>query len=332
MRTMGMPWLEEDTVSEAKVDLFRPVWFHYEAFLAGLPEPVAHVARSVITRRRIKERFTAGLHFPLWFSEAFSEQRHEDLYRLTLGNLYLYLYVVIKDDQLDDHLHSSWETTIAADLHQTRSFRILQDLCGEREFFSNEFQRIRKAWLEHDRALIEQYKSGGHTVPDFEGYAKKCAILKASGLVLASHDPDPGTWAMLSRAYDLTAIANTFADDLTDWKEDVRSNHRTYLVSTALRENCLNPLQDLRSLPEEEMALLIYRSNAVGTSLEHSLRFTEEAKTLFASCGAYSWCGFVEDLESNIIDVIAGWQEVRDRPAEEILEFDTSLKTKFCGT
>ena len=327
-----MPLLERTIIKGSRADLLGDAWSYYERFLTGLPEPVAQVSRSVISRRRIKERFTAGLHFPLWFSEAFSEQRHGDLCRLTLGNLYLYLYVVIKDDQLDDHLRSSWEVTIAADLHQARSFRILQDLCGEREFFSNEFQRIRKAWFEHDSALIEQYKSGGHEVPDFEGYAKKCAILKASGLVLASHDPDPGTWAMLSRAYDLTAIANTFADDLTDWKEDVRSNHRTYLVSMALRENCLNPIQDLYSLPKEEMALLIYRSNAVGASLEHSLRFTEEAKTLFASCGAHSWCGFVEDMESNIIDVIEGWQEVRDRPAEEILEFDTSLKTKFCST
>lgn len=310
----------------------RIAWKHYGRFMADLPRSSASVARSVIDRRRIKERFTAGLHFPLWFSEAFGEQLDGDFYRLTLGNLYLYLYVVIKDDQLDDHLHDSREADIVADLHLAESFRILQDLCGEREFFSNEFQGIRKAWFKHDRALIERYKSGGHEVPDVESYAKKCAILKASGLVLASRDRDFGKWAMLSRAYDLTAIANTFADDLTDWREDVRSNHRTYLVSMALRENGLNPRSDMHSLPEEEMALLMYRSNAVGASLEHSLRFTEEAKTLFASCGAYSWCAFVEDLESNVIDVIERWQEVRDRPIEEILEFDASMKTKFCST
>ena len=60
--------------------------------------------------------------------------------------------------------------------------------------------------------------------------------------------------------------------------------------------------------------------------------YIEEAKSLFASCGAHSWLGFVGGLESNITDVIEKWQEVRDSPADVILEFDASLKTKFCGT
>jgi len=332
MVTRLMTLRRQDFAKDVKENPLEMVWVHYELFLKSLPESFVCVARSVISRRRLKERFTAGLNFPIWFGEAFTEQPDRDLCRLTLGNLYLYLYVVIVDDQLDDHLNSSQKATVVANLHLAESFRVLHELCGEDEFFVNEFQAMRKAWLEHDRELVEQYKAGGHEAPHIESYAKKCAILKASGLVLASRDRDFGKWAMLSRAYDLTAIANTFADDLTDWKEDVRSNHRTYLISTALRESFLNPNQDLFSLPEEEMALLIYRSNAVGVSLQHALGFVEEAKALFASSGAHSWFDFVEDLESSIIDVFKEWQEVRDRSAEEILEFDVSMKTKFCST
>jgi len=327
-----MPLPEQTIIRGSRGDLLRDAWSYYESFLAALPETFARVARTVITRRGIRERFTAGLHFPSWFGEAFMGQSEEYLRSLTLGNLYLYLYVVIMDDQIDDHLNQSQGAAIVADLHLAESLRTLQELSGDKDFFSNEFQIMRMAWFEHDRDLVEQYKTRGHETPPVESYAKRCAILKASGLVLASRDRDSGTWAMLSRAYDLTAIANTFADDLTDWKEDVRSGHRTYLVSMALSESrsCLH--HDLSSLSEKEMALRIYRSSAVGESLEHALRFIEEAKSLFESCGAHSWFGFVAEMESNITDVIEGWQEVRDRPAEDIFEFDGSLKTKFCGT
>jgi hypothetical protein len=332
MITTKMPLPKQRVVRYAKEDALSTAWSDYERFLSQRSEPFARVARSVITRRRIKERFTAGLHFPSWFGEAFKEQSEEYLRRLTLGNLYLYLYVVIVDDQIDDHLNQSQDAAIVADLHRAESLRVLEELCGDKDFFRNEFQRMEKAWLEHDRDLVGQYKTLGHGVPPVESYAKKCAILKASGLALASRERVSGTWIKLSRAYDLTAMANTFADDLTDWKEDVRSNHRTYLVSMALRENGSQLHRELSSCPEEEIALRIYRSSAVGDSLGHALRFIEEAKSLFASCGAHSWLGFVTELESNITDVIERWQEVRHSPAEHILEFDASLRTKFCGT
>ncbi len=315
-----------------KETLLCKAWTNYDEFLFKQPNSIRSIVHGVISRRKIKEQFTAGLHFPLWFSEAFSDHLYIDLHRLILGNLYLYLYVVIKDDQFDEHIHSSLEVDIAADLHLAESLKIFQHLCGEKGFFMNEFEQMRKAWFRHDKILIQQYKSTGCYVPDVESYAKKCAILKASGLVLASLNRNYGKWEKMSRAYDFTAIANTFVDDLTDWKEDVRSNHRTYLVSLALQDNCLNSIQDLYSLPEEKMALLIYRSTAISNSLEYSLQAIAEAKKLFLSCGAYSWYCFVNDMESSIRYVLKEWQTIKDKGTTEILIFDSTIKSNFCST
>lgn len=247
-----------------------------------------------------KEIFGApvGTIFVSWFAEGLGCS--ENYNSVLEAGLYLYLYVVMQDDIIDNAVEENLTNRELAKTYRKLAFDGLAACHDEadRVHLLKYLNAADQRMLNSDQRLVARYNSQvGIFVPDLAATVGKCCLLKATGLVLAVINRQEKNWPQLSKAYDLMAIGNAFCDDLKDWRDDLAVDHNTLVISLA-KNQLLK--KDIFQPTEAEIAGEIFDFKIAGKLASEARGYIQKSNKIFAMHGCETWLRFGNMLIAGI--------------------------------
>lgn len=290
----------------------------FEDYVEKLPASVSDVLNQHIGLRRekLQGKQCATLYFPFWFADAFGEGKAPVIRSLCLSNLFLYHYLTIVDDALDEQ-SCKWDAHLASAAHimLKRATGTMTEICNDSPFFWTNFQTLLKEWLSYDLTLVARYSvlHNWANKPDTVAYAKKCGLMKSSGLALAATKERTELWDTVSDGYDQLAIAGTLIDDIVDWEDDLGNKQVTFVIARALNYLRINSIP--ASPPTDEVKKLVgaamYLSGAVEDSLRLATAYLRGAIQRFENIESRYWADFGKALLEEGQELLFRIQDVK---------------------
>lgn len=272
-------------------------------FFKKLPDPLFESCKDFVhlqdgEHRWLKERFIRPLAFPmiqlpfwLWRSyqsrEPLTISSEEPAFRASLGMLYLYLYLRIQDDALDEPESFNSDYLILGNEFISESFRQYQSLFPVESPFWDFFHRY---WRETSRWILwdkqeHTKKVKSYSMADLIRVGKKMWVVNiplAAVCFKANQDKD---LPLIEEAMLPLLIGTQLLGDVLGLERDLKGGLITYLA-TQLLDKYPGPLtgrdyiqaaylESLKTSKIEQTLEMAVKQNEIAISIFKKLKFEE---------------------------------------------------------
>jgi len=269
----------------------------YLAFLDSLSSNLAESGKNQFFERAKNRGSGPCITFytPFWYADVFGERDRETIKQIAMGSFYLYHFVTLKDDVLDQQGINANEYLLLSDVVLEKSLEIYSQFASRRKLTFH-FNKLMHQW-NHAEAYLNRHQ--GRMVPyeaeDFQMMGEKAAALK---LCLPAFNGirqqrEPHFSGYIDKAVDAAVIGFQFMDDLLDWREDLENDFYTYPLWIALssrQEEVRGDHRDIQYGVSEEL----YLSGIAEHILEKSNEYLALSKDLFTDLHGKYWASFLD--------------------------------------
>lgn len=272
----------------------------YLAFLDSLPSDLGETGKSQFFERARKTESGPCVTFyiPFWFADVFGERDRETVKQIAMGSYYLYHFVTLRDDVLDEQGINATEYLRLSDVMLEKCLGIYSQFASRQKltFHFDRFmhqQKHAEAYLSRHQGKLVPYE-----VEDFEMMGEKAALLKLSLPVFKEirQGRGPHFFRCVEKATNTAAVGFQFLDDLLDWRDDLENGFYTYPLWMALCSR-RQKVRDSRGYTQDKVSEELYLNGIAEHILKKSNEYLTLSKGLFADLdGKY----LVEFLDSTI--------------------------------
>jgi hypothetical protein len=225
--------------------------------------------------------FSPFYYYPFLFAGAFPSVAAEDLRTLALANRILLEAILISDKKIDES--RPWAPTdfYLVDSYFHKALEMLIPLFPlEHEFW----QRTQEWFLEHGRAitreqLLHRHRLSCYTQEEFfEVATGKVSLIKTNLLAMALLSGTSDVLTPLMESQDRFLAGFQCFDDLRDWKEDLRHENFTFLLTRVLFAEGLDArVRRGDPVPRNEVGQILYHRGIAEEQLRLAENYYQEA-------------------------------------------------------
>lgn len=256
------------------------LWKKYQDWLkANLPSQYAHLVAHYVDERK---ELPCTIHVPIFAGQIFGITDREFLTEVGITHMLFDHFTHVLDDLTDEsgedqkalRLHLS-HTLLAAGLYRAAKMPRSEQVYS---YLQSAFEGERDLWRHHGH-IIEYNEN------DFLQIGKRGSLAKTAVALCAGKGTMGGdVLQIVERAMDYMLVAVQLADDLVDWKEDLRDKIYTYPLTSLGLE-----ISDLPERPVEEIETLLVTTGVANKTLELIQKYILDGIGLLEKAGADDW-------------------------------------------
>lgn len=266
-------------------------------FVSSLPPPLDRVGAKLCNG--VVNHLAFQIFLPLWLGEAWKLSRGTSL-KAAAGNVYGSLYFVIQDRAVDCGDRESLNLLPLSTMFFAENLRLYSERMEGNPLFWKWLQRYLAEYCQAvtEEAVQRHGKLSSFEPGDKDLLGRKISPLKCSIRVMAHLAGRSEVAETLCDAVQIQETGRQLADDLEDWREDLKAGNFTYpLVAAARRLGVSDP----QALPMEDVAMALFTTGLAEEILDDSDRKYGLARDLVRSESEH-WAEYITHrMEKNQI-------------------------------
>ena len=238
-------------------------------------------------------RFSPFYAYPFLFASAFPSLPAESLRRLALANRILLEAILIEDKGIDEARRWAPEDLFLVDACYQKALEMLLPLFPLEHPF---WQEAQKCFFQYARATLQEqnfhrYRLAPYTPQEFYEIATgKVALIRTNLLAMSWLADHAEGLPLLMESQDRFLAGFQCFDDLRDWKEDLRQQNFTFLLTGVLLKGSFQDRVRQRDIPSRsEVGRLLYYGGAAEDQLRRAGRYFQEALDFAKGIHAPMW-------------------------------------------
>ncbi len=256
------------------------------------------LSRVYVEKMRELKRHDILVCLPYWLTDAMSCHHPLNVIRaLALGNLYGTSYILVQDRIIDR------QSNLLPDVNESRALLVSNHLYYK---WIKEYQRVFPApsrfWLLFEKYLVEYTNSilwekqehwgklHDFAETDLKYLGQKLSPLKISGAGMCLLNNRTEWIPLLSQLIEQYHIGYQLADDVSDWREDLRNRNYTYYL-TQIHKTASAP-----ALSEQEIDGILLASTITNEVLEKSTLHYLKAREIAKQLSSQQLCTYLDDV------------------------------------
>lgn len=267
----------------------------YFNFLNNLPNNLTKVGKTQFYERVKKREGNPCIVFytPFWFADSYGVKNQEIINKIAMGNFFLYHFVTLKDDAIDQQKQNKDEYLTLSNILLEKVEQVFSDFIPKQQIDSG-FEKFMYEWdqaedylMKHKGEMIE-YKD-----IDFQMMGKKASMIKMCLPVFESFKQNQyrNKYYDIEYATDVAATGLQIMDDLIDWREDFKTKLYTYplwLVFSSSENKNFN------NYSYSKVSEKLYLDDAIDVILSKSNYYINFSKNLFSTFNGNYWTKFLD--------------------------------------
>jgi len=273
------------------------------------------------SRKNGNMKFSPFYYYPFLFAGAFPSVAVEDLRTLALANRILLEAILLTDKKIDETRPWTPADFYLVDSYFHKALEMLIPLFPlEHEFW----QKTQGWFLQHGRAIIKEqlrhrYRLCRYTQEEFfEVSTGKVALIKTNLLAMALLSDTSDVLAPLMESQDRFLAGFQCFDDLRDWKEDLRHENFTFLLTRVLFAGGFHPsVRRGDAVPRDEVGQVLYHRGIAEEQLRLAEHYFQEALDSVKKIHVPNWAETVRGFLRHCHTMRHDLAEIRRRTKRE---------------